>query len=164
VDRLAAYGIGIGVPIGWEAELSLQPDPSTIDPDLAPSDRHLVVVHLANFWMPADRSDYGSEATAVMGSDGVFIAIIEFDDNAARSRLFEYRGVPIPLQPTDFKRTQLQRPVRNQVGLQRFFCSSKRAFCLHAVIGSYDLRQALTPAVNNILSGLTIEQQMGPSL
>ena len=157
MDRLSAYGVGIDVPSGWEAELSLQQDPSEIDADLAPSGRHLVVVHVANFWMPADRSDYGSEALQVMGPEGIFIALVEFAGAAARSLLFEHSGLPAALQPDDFSPAQLQRPMRGQAGLQRFFRSDGRAFCLHAIIGSYTLRYALTPEVNRILSELTIE-------
>ena len=157
MDRLSAYGIGIDVPSGWEAELSLQQDPSVIDADLAPLGRQLVVVHVANFWMPADRSDYGSEALQAMGTDGIFIALVEFDSAAARSRLFEHSGIPAALQPDDFSPAQLQRPMRGQAGLQRFFRLGGRAFCLHAVIGSYNLRHVLTPHVNRILSAFTIE-------
>ena len=157
MDRLSAYGIGIDVPSGWEAELSLQQDPSVIDADLAPSARQLVVVHVANFWMPTDRSDYGSEALQAMGTEGIFIALVEFDGAAARSRLFEHSGLPLALQPDDFSPAQLQRPMRGHAGLQRFFRSGGRAFCLHTVIGSYRRRYTLTPEVNRILSALTIE-------
>lgn len=92
-----------------------------------------------------------------MGPDGIFIALVEFDSAAARSRLFEHSGVPDALQPNDFSPAQLQRPMRGQAGLQRFFRSGGRAFCLHAVIGSYNRRHALTSDVNRILSALTIE-------
>ena len=157
MDRLYAYGIGIDVPSGWEAELSLQQDPSVLDADLAPAGRELVVVHAANFWMPADRSDYGSEALQVIGPEGIFIALVEFDSASARSRLFERSGPPLALHPDDFSPARLQRPRRGQAGLQWFFRSGGRAFCLHAVIGSYSLRHTLTPQVNSILSALTIE-------
>ena len=157
MDRLSAYGIRVGVPSGWEAELSLQQDPSMLDADLAPSDRQLVVMHAANFWMPVSRSDYGSEALQVMGRNGIFIALIEFDDSAARSRLFEHRSLPAALHPDDFGPAQLQRPMRGQAGLQRFFRVGRRAFCLHIVIGSYTDRHTLTSDVNRILSELTIE-------
>lgn len=157
MDRLSAYGIGIAVPSGWEAELSLQQDPSVIDADLTPASRELVVVHAANFWMSAERSDYRSEALQVIGPEDIFIALVEFDSAAARSRLFEHRGLPLALHPDDFSPAQLQRPGRGQAGLQWFFRSGGRAFCLHAVIGSYSLRDTLTPQVNRILSALTIE-------
>ena len=156
MDRLSAYGIGIGVPSGWEAEISLQQDPSMFDADLSPSGKRLVVMHAANFWMPAERGDYGSEAVHEMGPEGIFIALVEFDGAAARTRLFEHGGYPASLQPDDFSPARLQRPMRGQAGLQRFFGSSGRAFCLHVVLGAYTLRHTLTPDVNGFLSGLTI--------
>ena len=157
MDRLSGYGISIDVPPGWEAELSLQEDPSMVDTDLVLPDEQMVVLHMANFWMPPDRSDYGWEAVQAMGSGGIFIALVEFDSTATGSSLFEHIGIPVQLKPNHFSPAQLQQPMRGQAGLQRFFCSGSRAFCLHAVIGSYGLRQALTPDVNGLLSGLTIE-------
>jgi len=47
--------------------------------------------------------------------------------------------------------------MREQAGLQRFFHSAGRAFCLHAAIGSYNNRRTLARDVNTILSNLTIE-------
>ncbi len=158
MDRLVAYGVGIDVPAGWEVELSVQEDPATIDLELAFSESPLVVMHVGNFWMPADhRSDYGVETTERMGPNGIFISLIEFDTASAGSRLFSSVGIPVPLYPDDFTSDQLQRPMRDQAGLQRFFRSGSRAFCLHTVIGSHSLRGVLTPEVNRILSGLTIE-------
>ncbi len=158
MHRLSAYGIGVDVPSGWEAELSLQEDPGQIQNDPVPTSRSLVVFHAANFWLPNERDDYGSEALDVMGPAGAFIALVEFDSSAAESLLFERHGVPADLKPDDFDPAQLRRPMRGQAGLQRFFQSAGRAFCLHAVIGSYNRRSPLTREVNRILAGLTIQQ------
>lgn len=159
MDRLSAYGIGIDVPPGWEAELSLQQDAdlAVIDGNPSPPDGPLVVLHMANFWMPAQRSDYGSEALQAMGPDGVFIALVEFDRTAVGTLLFKRRGIPDDLDPDEFDRTRLQQPRHEQAGLQRFFSVGNRAFCLHAVIGAYHHREALAQEVNTILSGLSIE-------
>lgn len=156
MHRLSAYGIGLDVPSGWEAELSLQEGAEDPDADPAPGEG-LVVLHAANFWLPNERDDYGSEALEAMGPGGVFIALVEFDRDTVGSMLFEHHGIPTDLQPDDFDPAALRRPMRQQAGLQRFFHSAGRAFCLHAAIGSYHHRHPLAPEANTILSGLTIE-------
>ncbi len=156
MHRLSAYGIGLDVPTGWEAELSLQ-DAEETDTVPPPDGQGLVVLHAANFWLPNERDDYGSEALEAMEPAGVFIALVEFDRDAVGSLLFGHHGIPTDLQPDDFDPAALRRPMREQAGLQRFFHSAGRAFCLHTVIGSYHHRHPLTPEANTILSGLTIE-------
>lgn len=157
MHRLFAYGIGVDVPAGWEAELSLQDDAEKTEIGQAPPGQGLVVLHVANFWMPNERGDYGTEALQIMGPSGVFIALVEFNSAAVGSLLFQSHGIPTDLQPDDFDPAQLQQPMREQAGLQRFFHSAGRAFCLHAAIGSYNNRRTLAREVNSILSGLTIE-------
>ena len=156
MHRLSAYGIGLDVPTGWEAELSLQ-DAEETDAGPPPEDPGLVVLHAANFWLPTERDDYGSEALEAMGPAGVFIALVEFDPGAVGSLLFERHGIPAGLQPDDFDPSALRRPMRQQAGLQRFFQSAGRAFCLHAAIGTYNNRYTLSQEANAILSDLTIE-------
>ncbi len=157
MHRLSAYGIGLDVPTGWEAELSLQQNlKKTVADPAAPGDG-LVVLHAANFWLPNERDDYGSEALEIMAPTGVFIALVEFDPGAVGSLLFEHHGIPADLQPDDFDPNALRRPMRGQAGLQRFFHAAGRAFCLHAAIGSYKHRHPLTQEANSILLGLTIE-------
>ncbi len=156
MHRLSAYGIGLDVPAGWEAELSLQ-DADETNAGPPPDGQGLVVLHAANFWLPNERDDYGAEALQAMGPGGIFIALVEFDRDAVGSLLFEHHGIPTDLQPDDFDPASLRRPMREQAGLQRFFHSAGRAFCLHAVIGSYHHRHPLTPETNTLLSGLTIE-------
>lgn len=157
MHRLSAYGIGVDVPAGWEAELSLQEDAEKTKTGPATPSGGLVVLHVANFWLPNERDDYGSEALEAMGPAGVFIALVEFDPGAVGSMLFEHHGIPADLQPDDFDPAALRRPMREQAGLQRFFHSAGRAFCLHAAIGTYNNRRTLAREVNSILSRLTID-------
>ena len=145
MHRLSAYGIGLAVPAGWEAELSLQDDAEKIEIDTAPPGHGLVVLHAGNFWLPNERDDYGSEALEAMGPAGVFIALVEFDRVSVGSLLFEHHGIPADLQPDNFDPNALRRPMRQQAGLQRFFHSAGRAFCLHAAIGSHNNRQSPHP-------------------
>ena len=114
MTRLAAHGVSIDVPAGWEAELSTQPDPSTLDPR-RPAAAPLVVLHAANFSLPAERGDYGSGAVEIMGRNGIFAALVEFDGASATTMLFAAEGVPTRLVadasvPTSFRRRCRARP------------------------------------------------------
>ena len=156
MTRLAAHGVSIDVPAGWEAELSTQPDPSTLDPTADPLPAPLVVLHAANFSLPAERGDYGSGAVEIMGRNGIFAALVEFDGASATTMLFAAEGVPTRLVADAFGPDQLQASVPGQAGLQQFFHAGSRAFCLYAVIGSHSLRGVLVPELNRVLSGLSI--------
>lgn len=158
MSRLAAHGLSLVVPHGWEAELTVQPDPSALDPELPPARTEPVVLHAANFALPADRGDYGSRAVEIMGQNGVFFAVIEFDESCASRRLFVGQGVPRRLSAEEFAPDQLQMPISGQAGLQRFFRVASRAFCLYVVIGSHALRGLLVREVNRVLAGLKIER------
>ena len=156
MSSLAAHGVSVDVPAGWEAELSTQPDPAMLDPGLKFSDTSLVVVHAANFSLPAERGDYGSGAVEIMDRGGIFAALIEFDRASATSKLFAHEGFPTRLEPADFAPDQLHLSLPGQAGLQRFFHVGLRAFCLYTVIGSYSMRSVLVPELNRMLAGLSI--------
>ncbi len=157
MSRLAAHGVSIDVPAGWEAELSTQPDPSTLDPAADPLPAPLVVLHAANFSLPAERGDYGSGAVEIMDRNGIFAALVEFDGASAASALFSGEGVPTRLAADDFAPDQLNVAVPGQSGQQRFFCVGARPFCLYAVIGSHSRRGVLVAELNRVLSGLSID-------
>ncbi len=144
------------MPAGWEAELSTQPDPAMLDPSLESSDASLVVVHAANFSLPTERGDYGSGAVEIMDRNGIFAALVEFDNVSATSKLFAHEGFPTRLDPADFAPDQLHLSLPGQAGLQQFFHVGSRAFCLYAVIGSYSMRGLLVPELNRLLSGLSV--------
>ena len=156
MSMLAAHGVSVDVPAGWEAELSTQPDPAMLDPSLESSNASLVVVHAANFSLPAERGDYGSGAVEIMDRGGIFAALIEFDSASATSKLFAHEGFPTRLEPADFAPDQLHLSLPGQAGLQQFFHVGSRAFCLYTVIGSYSRRNLLVPELNRMLAGLSI--------
>ena len=156
MSRLEAHGVRIEVPSGWEAELSVQPDPSTLAPGADPLPEPLVVLHTANFSLPVERGDYGSGAVETMGRNGIFATLIEFDRESATTALFARQGLPAGLPANDFAPDQLQLAVPGQSGLQQFFRVASRPFCLYAVIGSHSLRAVLVSELNRVLSGLRI--------
>ncbi len=159
IERFSLYGIGIDVPPGWEARLSIQQDPSGIDPHLPGSPDPLIVLHMANFWLPEDCGDYGVEVAEVMGPGDVFVSLVEFGASSVGSRLFAHRGIPSPLDPADFGSSRIPRLWGSLAGVQRFFSTADRAFCLHAVVGSRRGREVLSHDVNMILSGLDISRR-----
>lgn len=162
-DVLAAHGVRIGVPRGWEAEIGvLSEEVGEVAPgalrlsSVRPTDSPRVLLHLANFSLPADRGDYGSGAVERMDGGNVLLILLEFDRASASTALFAGEGIPRELRPEDFSPEALQRPQRNQSGLQRFFHVGDRAFCLYVVLGSHTMRNLLVPEANRLLAGLTI--------
>ena len=71
--------------------------------------------------------------------------------------LFAAQGLPTSLDPDDFSPNVLQRTIRGQAGVQKFFHDQGRAFCLYVVLGSFADRQQLVPRVNQVLATMTIE-------
>ena len=157
MSRLVSHGVSIDVPEGWEAELSVQPDPSVLDPAADPLPAPLVVLHAANFSLPAERDDYGSGAVEIMGRNGIFAALVEFHGASAATRLFAADGLPTRLAADDFSPDQLNMSIPGQAGLQQFFHAGSRPFCLYSVIGSHSLRGVLVPELNRVLAGLSID-------
>lgn len=149
--------MSIDVPAGWEAELSTPPDPSTLDRAVDPLSAPLVVLHTANFSLPAERDDYGAGAVETMGRNGIFAALVEFGAASVGTMLFAAEGVPGRLAPEDFGSDQLNVSVPGHAGLQHFFHAGARAFCLYAVVGSHSRRGVLVPEFNRVLSGLRID-------
>ena len=142
---LTANGITVTVRDGWDVEFS----------ELAgASPRSLV--HIANFALPVERGDYGSGAVEIMGSAGIFMALMEFDAAAVSTALFSGGVMPTSLAVADFSAQTLQRRLPNQLGTQRFFVASGRPFVLYVVLGSTLTASLLVSEVNRTLAGITI--------
>jgi hypothetical protein len=125
--RLAAYGISLELPRGWDGRIYRRTGASP-------------TLHAANFHLPEDDADFGSGATARMPPGGIFIALKEY---AAGPHLrpgvglYASRALPLPLQRRYFhaRALQVQRP--GQAGFQHFFTATgRRPFCLYAVLRS----------------------------
>jgi hypothetical protein len=155
-------GITVQVPPGWEGEIYRRaPESIEYDDRVPPARRRQEttrsVVHLGNFPLPEGRGDYGSGAVEIMGNRHVLVIVFEFEPDSATQPMFAASGIPGPLDPDDFDPDQMQRPLAGMAGVQRFFnVDRQRAFCLFAVIGSYDGRRQLTPLVNDVLAGMAI--------
>lgn len=147
--RIAAAGLSIEPPAGWEASIFRRP-PST-------GEVTYPVVHAATVPLPAGRGDYGSGLVEMLGPSDVFVGVLEFGPDAAASPLFSsWRGVP-GLTPDVYRPRALQRTIRGQAGVQRFFTVAGRAFCLYSVIGSMAQRVPLTARANQLVGSLRVD-------
>jgi hypothetical protein len=155
--RLGAHGIEIELPRGWEGRIYRRPG---ADPTL----------HAANFPLPARDGDFGSQATALMPSGGALLVLKEYRPGphlVPGTGLFGSRSIP-RLHPGGFHPRALQVGRLRQAGLQHFFTSGGRPFCLYAVIKTAPLgaRAAAEThnqigAVNRVLASLRL-QARGP--
>jgi len=146
---ISAMGMTVGPPPGWEAAIyRRQADAGGLT---------YPVMHAATIVLPADRGDYGSGVVELLGPDDVFVAVLDFGPEAASTALFESLGGIPGLTPDAFRSRQLQRTIRGQAGVQRFFNSKGRGFCLYTVIGSLSNRISLTSRANELIGSLRIE-------
>jgi hypothetical protein len=163
---IAAHGIGVTPPRGWDARIYARPRMST-----APSPKaglpgfdgepqgHLGTMHAASFPLTGAEGDFGADATIRMPDHGAFISLIEYqpdEDLVPGVGLFESREIPRALDADEFRREAMMVPRRSQAGAQRFFTVGERPFCLYAVIGSRHRAPALVAQINDALASLVI--------
>lgn len=140
MSRLTAYGISLELPVGWEGRAFSRGEPT---------------VHLASFALPPTDGEFGSRATARMPADGLFLTLTEYSvrPHELREGIFAARP-PQRLHKDELREETLLRPLRGQRGVQRFFSTAGRAFCLYVVCGR-DGRSRLA-AANGVLASLHV--------
>jgi len=162
VAELRAHGIGVGLPAGWDARITVRHDGAP-QVAIAASGTKVAnlqarpVMHLANFGLPNDRGDFGSGAVELMGDHDVFVVLFEHEPAATRTALFASQGLPRTLALTDFDPYNCRRGIPGQSAYQAFFQESGRAFCLYVVIGSHPHRARLVPIVNKVLASVQLD-------
>jgi hypothetical protein len=149
---VAAHGLRVHLPARWEARLFLRDATAGEGESVNP------VLHLANFALPPGRGDFGSGAVEQMGAAHAFVALLEYDAAEAGTPLFAARGMPRPAL-RDFARNALQRPLRGQLGCQRFFTEHGRAFSLYVVLGSGQHAARLLGEVRTVLDNITVTRR-----
>ena len=150
---LNALGLSVTPPAGWEATIyrrAAQPGAATFP-----------VMHACTTRLPAVRGDYGSGVVELLGPEDVFVALLDFGPAAADTALFKTLNAVPGLTPDAYHPNQLQRTIRGQAGVQRFFNTRGRGFCLYSVIGSMVYRVPLTDRANQLIGSLHIDTQ-GP--
>ena len=159
MTRLAAEGLAVDLPAGWEGEIYVRPPGPTgaqVGPAAARSGHARPVLQLADFALPRVRGDFGGGAVELMGPRNIFVSLFEHGPESVGMPLFETHGPPWPVSSSAFGPNRLQRPLPGQGGGQWFFHQHGRAFCLYVVLGSFTLRALLTRPLNHALQGIAI--------
>jgi hypothetical protein len=146
--RLAAKGIEVYLPDGWEGRIFQR----------TPSDgaRAYPVTQFATFALPADTADFGGGVPAAMRPSDIFAVLFEYGPESMGRPLFARPNLPRHLSPADFHTYTLRVGAGGQSGTQWFFTEQRRPFTLYAVLGSHALRSSLVPKLNLLLNQVTI--------
>ena len=153
-SALAAHGIAIELPAGWEGRIYRRPGG---DPTL----------HAANYPLPGSDGDFGGLATERMPENGSFLVLTEYRPGQGLEPgrgLFAADSIPLPLDVHRFHPRTLHVGRPGQLGFQHFFSSGRRPFCLYAVVrpagrGRAARAAAAAPqvsAVNDVLATVRI--------
>jgi hypothetical protein len=151
VRRLAASGLTLLVPVGWEARLTVPARSTGVEEGV-----ERPYLHVANFALPPRRAPFGAGVVASMRPTDVFAALVEYDPTSAATPLFSSPRAPSRLQHGDFASGSVQRAIRGQSGVQRFFHTEGRAFCLYVVAGGQPAFRVGLADLNALLHSLRV--------
>jgi len=146
--RLAAHGVAVDVPRGWEGRI-LRRTPRN------PTEQSHAVMHVASFPLPEERGDFGVGVTDLMRSGDAFVSLFEYGPESVGRPLFATQGVP-ELTTDHFSPRRLQRSLPGQLGCQLFFTANGRPFCLYVVIAGRIHVRALVNELNTMLRQLDL--------
>jgi hypothetical protein len=153
---MRAYGLSVAPPKGWDVRIARRlPGPH--------GERSRPVLHACTKPLPEDRGDYGSGAVDLLGSEDVFVSLLEFGPESVGTPLFARQGRPDPLPLASFSPTRLQRTLPGQSGLQIFFTDNDRAFCLYVVLGAHSQRVRLVPRADALVRTLGVTPESSDS-
>ncbi len=141
---LAAHGIEVVLPPGWEGRIYRRPDP-----DAQP------VLHAANGALAPDDGDFALATAAQLGPGGALMVLCEYESAMAGQPLFDHPQ-PAAVDPWQAEPSHMLRRRPGQAGYQQFFTDAGRAFALYVVLGSDGEARALMPGVNSVLGSLQI--------
>lgn len=146
---IEAFGLEVLPASGWDIAIYRRAPTG--------SERTYPVVHAATVALPPTRGDYGSGVVELLGPDDVFVGVLEFGPESVSTALFGAIGGVPGLTPDMYRPQQLQRTLLGQAGVQRFFSTAGRAFCLYSVVGSMANRVPLTARANQIIGSLRVQ-------
>lgn len=166
MPRVAAHGLSIDPPAGWDVRIYKRAGdaPTTNREDVTEGGTASPVLHLATVPLVEGRGDFGSVVVEGLRDVDAFVALIEFDPEAAATPLFAPSPVPRAVQGTDLLPDSLQRVIAGQAGAQYFAHESGRAFCLYVVAGAHGMRTAIAERVSAALASLVIEELSEPGM
>ncbi|HSO96796.1 MAG TPA: hypothetical protein VLV81_12235 [Acidimicrobiia bacterium] len=170
MPQIQAHGLAVRTPPGWEGrifrrraagEVTTQTDvPGRPAP---PGEQVFPVVHAATIPLAADVADFVSDAVQQLGPTDAIVVLKEYAPANATEQLFAPVGLPRTLDPDAFDPRVLNRQLPGQAGLQRFFNEAGRAFCLYVVLGGFQRRHDVVPAVNGVLATIQITPGGSPA-
>jgi hypothetical protein len=144
---LDAHGIRIELPRGWSGRVFSR-------------SRHLARLHAGDFQLPLDDGEFGDRSTTSMPAVASFLALTEYLPGSGLEPgrgLFSSRKLPLPLDPASFSPTGLAHPRPGQTGMQHFFTTSARPFCMYIVVaGPRAERRRQLLVLDHVLRSFTI--------
>lgn len=152
---LRGMGLSVDAPQGWDARIYRR-EVAQARQAAETGDRR-AVLHAANFALPMQRGDYGSEAVETMGAENILVTLVDHGPESAGTPLFAREGMPSRLELQAFSANRLQRPLPGQAGAQFFFTSEGRGYCLYVVLGSLANGGRLVTQVNEVMDRIRIE-------
>jgi hypothetical protein len=147
MNRISGFGISAAIPDGWEARIHRHTDGEP-------------TIHAATFALPPQDGEFGTRATQHMPEGALFLSLTEYRTGEGldtRRGLFAHPP-PTSLDPAWFHSRALLQARSGQRGMQRFFSTSGRAFCLYVVVsGSARMTHHLA-AASRLLRRLEISE------
>jgi hypothetical protein len=149
---ISAHGIELELPSRWSGRAFRRPAGNA-------------TLHAGDFALALQDGEFGDRSTAQMPAGAAFLALVEYlpGDGLQPDRgLFESRRIPLPLDPSGFASRRLAHPRPGQSGMQHFFTSGGRPFCLYVVlVGGGPGRRRQLAVVSRVLRSLRIEPAGG---
>ncbi len=143
------YGLSVdGADPGWETRIARRQP-------LESGETTRPVLHACTRPLPSERGDFGSGVIELLGSEDVFVALIEFGSEVADQGLFAPQGRPV-LTPSQFATNRLTRSYPGVSAAQHFFSEGGRAFCLFVVLGAHSRRMALVPRAERMVRSVRV--------
>jgi hypothetical protein len=143
---LEAHGLSIELPPRWSGRVFRRAGSATL--------------HAGDFALALHDGEFGDASTALMPPGGTFVAITEYVPGAGLDPgrgLFASARIPSRLDPAAFSADRLAHPRRDQAGMQHFFTSGGRPFCLYVVVsGGARLHRRQLPLLDRVLGTLRI--------
>jgi hypothetical protein len=150
--KLEAHAIAIELPHGWSGRIFRRA-------------ADLATLHAGDFPLALGDGEFGDRSTGRMPQGGSFLALTEYRPGSGLrpgTGLFASHRLPLPLDPAEFGTARLAHPRPGQLGMQHFFTSAGRPFCLYVVIhGPRSERRRQLLVLDRVLRSLHIARRTG---
>jgi hypothetical protein len=142
--RIARYRVSITVPDRWDGRIYERPG-------------GLPILHAANFRLPTNDDDFGTKATLRMGSQGIFIVLLESGTRTG----FKHARLPIQIRRSDFL-LQFKGVPPSHGFARRRFTTHNRGFSLWVQFGRRKPTDVMLRRANTVIGTLLITARRFP--